>query len=137
MIKSIAHVTAYVINQDEALDFYTNKLGFEIGDDMVVEGGFRWLTVYPASQPQLQLVLAELKEGPMFSEDTAARIKSLVEEGALGVGVFETEDCHKTYEELLAKGVEFIQPPTEQLYGIEAMGKDNSGNWFSLTQPKK
>ena len=137
MITSIAHVTVYVLNQDQALDFYKNKLGFDIGDDMTVEGGFRWLTVHPKGQPQLELVLAEPKEGPMFTKDSAEKIRSLIEDGAFGVGVFETEDCQKTYDELVAKGVEFTQPPTEQLYGIEAMGKDNSGNWFSLTQRAK
>jgi len=137
MITSIAHVTVHVLNQDEALDFYKNKLGFEVGDDMTVEGGFRWLTVHTKSQPQLELVLAEPKEGPMFSKDAANKIRSLVKDGAFGVGVFETENCQKTYDELVAKGVEFIQPPTEEFYGVEAMGKDNSGNWFSLTQRAK
>ncbi|WP_370981080.1 VOC family protein [Agaribacterium sp. ZY112] len=137
MITSIAHVTVYVLNQDEALDFYKNKLGFEVGDDMTVEGGFRWLTVHPKSSPQPELVLAEPKEGPMFTKDSAEKIRSLVAEGAFGVGVFETENCQKTYELLASKGVEFIQPPTDQLYGVEAMGKDNSGNWFSLVQQAK
>lgn len=137
MIKSIAHVTVYVLNQDEALDFYVNKLGFEVGDDMTVEGGFRWLTVNPKSQSQLQLVLAEPKEGPMFTKEAANKIRSLIEDGAFGVGVFETDDCQQTYEELVTKGVEFIQPPTEQLYGVEALAIDNSGNWFSLVQRAK
>ncbi|MBQ4835733.1 MULTISPECIES: VOC family protein [Pseudoalteromonas] len=134
MITSIAHATIYVLNQEEALDFYQNKLGFEVGDDMKVEGGFRWLTVHPKSKPQLQLVLAEPKEGPMFSKDAAEKIRNLITEGAFGAGVFETENCHRTYEELVAKGVEFIQPPTKQLYGVEAMAIDNSGNWFSLVE---
>ncbi len=137
MIKSIAHVTVYVLNQEEALDFYVNKLGFEVGDDMTVEGGFRWLTVNPKSQSQLQLVLAEPKEGPMFTKEAANKIRSLIEDGAFGVGVFETDDCQQTYEELVTKGVEFIQPPTEQLYGVEALAIDNSGNWFSLVQRAK
>ena len=137
MIKSIAHVNVYVLNQDNALDFYKNKLGFEVGDDMTIEGGFRWLTVNPKSQPQLQLVLAEPQEGPMFTKESAIKIRSLIEDGAFGVGVFETDDCQQTYDELVAKGVEFFQPPIEQLYGVEAMGKDDSGNWFSLVQPAK
>lgn len=134
MITSIAHATIYVLNQEQALDFYQNKLGFAVGDDMTVEGGFRWLTVHPKTNAQIELVLAEPKEGPMFTKDAAEKIRGLIEEGAFGVGVFETNDCQKTYQELVAKGVEFIQPPTEQLYGIEAMAKDNSGNWFSLVQ---
>ena len=134
MIQSIAHMTVYVLDQDAALEFYRDKLGFEVGTDITVEGGFRWLTVFAKAQPSLELVLAEPKEGPMFTEDSAKKIRSLIEDGAFGVGVFETADCRKTYEELVIKGVEFTQPPTEQFYGIEAMGKDNSGNWFSLTQ---
>ncbi len=137
MITSIAHVTVYVLNQDQALEFYRNKLGFEVGDDMTVEGGFRWLTVHPKANPQLELVLAEPKEGPMFTKDSAEKIRGLIEDGAFGVGVFETENCQQTYDELVGKGVEFMQPPTEQLYGVEAMGKDNSGNWFSLVERNK
>ncbi len=137
MIKSIAHVNVYVLNQEKALDFYKNKLGFDVGDDMTIDGGFRWLTVNPKGQPQLQLVLAEPQEGPMFTNEAAIKIRSLIEDGAFGVGVFETDDCQKTYEELAAKGVEFFQPPIEQLYGVEAMGKDDSGNWFSLVQRAK
>lgn len=136
MITSIAHVTVHVINQEEALDFYTNKLGFEVGDDMTVEGGFRWLTVRPSTKSELELVLAEPNEGPMFSKEAAEKIRELIKDGAFGVGVFETEDCQKTYDELVARGVEFTQPPTDELYGIEAMGLDNSGNWFSLVQRK-
>ena len=137
MITSIAHATIYVLNQEAALDFYKNKLGFEVGDDMEVEGGFRWLTVHPKSKPELQLVLAEPKEGPMFTQDSAEKIRSLIKEGAFCAGVFETENCQQTYEELVTKGVEFMQPPSEQLYGVEAMGIDNSGNWFSLVQQEK
>lgn len=134
MIQSIAHVTVYVLDQDEALKFYRDKLGFEVGTDMTVEGGFRWLTVFAKAQPDLELVLAEPKEGPMFTKDSAKKIRALVAEGAFGAGVFATDNCQETYEELVSKGVEFTLPPTEQFYGIEAMGKDNSGNWFSLTQ---
>ena len=137
MIQSIAHVTVYVLNQDEALEFYQKKLGFEVGADFTVDGGFRWLTVFAKAQPDLELVLAEPKEGPMFSKDAAEKIRALVAEGAFGAGVFETNDCQKAYEELVAKGVDFIQPPTEQLYGIEALGVDDSGNWFSLTERAK
>lgn len=137
MIQSIAHVTAYVLDQDEALEFYRDKLGFEVGMDMTMEGGFRWLTVSAKTQPELELVLAEPNEGPMFDKDSAEKIRELVAKGAFGVGVFATDNCQETYDELLAKGVKFTQPPTKQFYGIEAMGKDNSGNWFSLVQQTK
>ena len=137
MIQTIAHVTVYVLDQKEALEFYRDKLGFEVGMDITIEGGFRWITVFAKAQPDLELVLAEPKEGPMFSKDSAKKIRALVSEGAFGVGVFGTDNCQETYEELVTKGVEFTQPPTEQFYGIEALGKDNSGNWFSLTQQTK
>ena len=73
----------------------------------------------------------------MFTQESAEKIRDLIQSGAFGVGVFETEDCQKTYEELVAKGVTFTQPPKEELYGVEALGVDNSGNWFSLVQPSK
>ncbi len=92
MITSIAHTTIYVLNQEEALDFYKNKLGFEVGDDMKMEGDFRWLTVYPKSKPQTHLVLAEPKEGPMFTKSSAKKIRSLIEEGEFGDGVFVNEN---------------------------------------------
>lgn len=134
MIQSVAHMTVYVLNQNEALDFYCNKLGFEKRMDITVEGGYRWVTVSAKAQPDLEIALAEPVEGPFLTKDAAEKIRALVAEGAFGAGVFATDDCHKTYEELVAKGVEFSMPPTEQDYGIEAMGIDNSGNWFSLTQ---
>ena len=101
------------------------------------ESGPRWLTVSPKGQPDLELVLAELTQGPMFDAETAEGIRSLVEDGALGIGVFETDDIHSDYECLSGQGVEFVSPPKEQFYGTEAIAKDNSGNWFSLTERKR
>ena len=92
MIQGIAHVTVHVLDQDEALTFYTEKLGVEVGMDMTMDGGFRWLTVFAKAQPTLELVLAEPKEGPMFDKDSAEKIRDLVTAGAFGVGVFETDD---------------------------------------------
>lgn len=136
MIQRLSHTTVYVLNQDEALEFYRDKLGFEVRADFSMEGGFRWLSVGAPAQPDMQLVLALLAEGPMFEAAAAEQMRKLVENGAFGIGVFETADCQATYDELVAKGVEFTMPPTERFYGIEALGKDNSGNWFSLTQRK-
>jgi len=96
--------------------------------------GFRWLTVGPKSQPDLEIVLMEPKAGFMFDEATVKTIRELIAKGAMGAGVFNTDDCHATYEELKKRGVEFLLPPQERPYGIEAILKDNSGNWFSLTQ---
>ena len=133
MIQKLSHATIYVLDQEQALDFYTNKLGFEMRMDVTMDNGFRWLTVGPKSQPDLELVLFAVKPG-MFDEAAAGHLRALLEQGALGVGVFDTDDCRATYAELSAKGVDFISPPQEQPYGIEATFRDNSGNVFSLTQ---
>lgn len=134
MIRRLSHATIYVLDQEQALDFYTNKLGFAVRMDMTTDDGFRWLTVGPPSQPELELVLFATTPGGMLDEATASNIRELLAKGALGVGVFETADCHATYAELKAKGVEFVSPPQEQPYGVEATFKDNSGNFYSLTQ---
>ncbi len=134
MIQKLSHATIYVLDQEQALDFYTNKLGFEVRMDMSMDDGFRWLTVGPKSQPELELVLFAVKPAGMFDEATASHLRAILEKGVLGMGVFDTDDCHATYAELKAKGVEFMSPPQEQPYGVEATFKDNSGNVFSLTQ---
>jgi catechol 2,3-dioxygenase-like lactoylglutathione lyase family enzyme len=136
MIKKLSHATIYVTNQDEAYDFYVNKLGFEVRTDAKMDGGFRWLTVGPKSQPDIEIVLMEPKPGFMFAEETVNQLRSLIEKGVMGAGVFEADDCRATYAELKKRGVEFMSPPEEKFYGIEAIFKDNSGNWFSLTQHK-
>jgi len=123
MIKSIAHVTVYVLNQDEALAFYRDKLGFEVGMDMTVEGGFRWLTIHTKAQPQLEMVLAEPKEGPMFTKDSAEKIRGLIEDGAFGVGVFETEDCQETYKELVAKALSSCNLRLNSFTALRPWGK--------------
>ena len=136
MIRKLTHVTVYVQNQEEALKFYRDKLGFEVRTDNRMESGFWWLTVGPKTQPDFELVLMEPTPGYMYDQATADQLRSLIKIGALGGGVFETDDCQKTYEELKAKGVEFMGPPAERFYGIECVMKDNSGNWFSITQRK-
>jgi catechol 2,3-dioxygenase-like lactoylglutathione lyase family enzyme len=135
MIARMSHTTIYVLNQQEALEFYTQKLGFEVRMDQTMEGGFRWLTVGPKSQPDLEIILFEVKAGPMMDEATAQQFRALIEKGRIGPGVFQTADCRKTYEELKARGVQFVSPPQDRFYGVEAILKDNSGNWFSMTQP--
>lgn len=136
MIKKMSHTTIYVANQDEALKFYTEKLGFEVRTDATMDGGFRWLTLGLKSQPDLEFVLMEPKAGMMMDEDTASNLRALVGKGVLGAGVFDTDDVRAAYEELKSRGVEFMGPPAERPYGIEALFKDNSGNWFSLTERK-
>jgi catechol 2,3-dioxygenase-like lactoylglutathione lyase family enzyme len=137
MIQRLSHATLFVEDQDAAKDFYVNKLGFEVRFDETMDNGFRWLTVAPKAQPELQIVLMKAAINPFFLDaESAAALQLLLKKGVLGAGVFQTGDCHKTYEELSAKGVEFKSPPQERFYGTEAVFKDNCGNWFSLTQPK-
>jgi catechol 2,3-dioxygenase-like lactoylglutathione lyase family enzyme len=135
MIQRLSHTTLYVLDQDDAKDFYVNKLGFEARMDAKMDNGFRWLTVSPKGQPDLQIILMQV-DGPYIQPEAAAALRTLLTEGKINGGVLQTSDCRKTYEELKAKGVEFTSPPKEQFYGVEAVMKDNSGNWFSLTEPK-
>jgi len=137
MIQRLSHSTLYVTDQDAAREFYVTKLGFELRMDQEFNG-FRWLTVGPKGQPDFQLIL--MKVGANMGGDTESsnQIRDLITKGKLGAaGVFETADCRKTYDELSAKGVEFLAPPEDKFYGVEAIFKDPCGNRFSLTQPKK
>ena len=134
MITRLSHATIYVLDQDEALAFYRDKLGLEVRTDATMDNGFRWLTVGPRTQPDLNIVLMAVKESPMFPADKVALLRQLIEAGVLGAGAFEVDDCRKTYEELKAKGVQFQTPPTGRFYGVEALCKDNPGNWFSMCQ---
>lgn len=137
MIKRMSHATVWVSDAEEAKKFYTEKLGCEVRTDAMVGENFRWLTVGFKDQPDLEIVLLEPKPGMLLDEESAAKLRSLVEKGVLGAGVFGTDDCRATYEELKAKGVTFMGEPTERPYGIEAVLRDNSGNWFSMTEEKK
>jgi len=136
MISKFTHATIWVINQEEAYDFYVNKLGFEVRTDATMEGGLRWLTVGPKEQKDMEIILMEIKSGMLMDESAANQLRTLVKNGVLGAGVFETPDCRKAYEEMRSRGVEFKSAPEEKFYGIEAIFKDNSGNWFSMNQPK-
>jgi len=135
VIEQLSHVTLYVLDQDEALVFYRDKLGFEVRND-VKSPNFRWLTVGPKTQPGLELALMPV-DGPVIPADAAAKLRDLIRAGTFRIGVLETSDCQGTYEELKARGVEFQAPPTERFYGVEAILKDNSGNWFTLIQRTK
>lgn len=142
MITGLSHVGIYVLDQDSARAFYTEKLGFEVRDDVEMgegfEGagaGFRWLTVSAPGRPELKFILAAPEMG--HDEATAKQIRELVAKGVFGAGVLETDDCRTTFEELSAKGVEFVAEPAERPYGIEALFRDDSGNWFSLTEHKE
>ncbi len=131
MITQLGVVTIYVHDQEEALAFYTDKLGFEKRADASM-GPARWVTVAPKNQHSPQIALVE--PVPAFhGEETATQLKARV--GQNPTWSFQTDDCRKTYEELLARGVEFVNPPSEQFYGVEAIFKDLYGNTFSLLQP--
>jgi catechol 2,3-dioxygenase-like lactoylglutathione lyase family enzyme len=137
MITKMTHTPIFVLDQDAALDFYVNKLGFQVHTDAPMGENFRWLTVCSKEAPDFEIILMKVSPEFMKNEDDYNRLKSLVENGKMGAGVFETNDCRATYEELRAKGVEFLSPPAERFYGIECVMKDNSGNWFSVTEVTK
>lgn len=146
MVTKFSHTSLFVLDQDKAYDFYVNKLGFKVNTDATMENGFRWLTLNPPEQPDLEVVLMPiLHESMLKSEknpegldaESIAAYKLLLEKGIMGAGVMHTPDCKATYEELKAKGVQFKGEPKEQFYGIEAVVFDGCGNWFSMTQPKE
>ncbi len=132
MIRGISHVNVFVLDQDRAKDFYVDKLGFDVRTDVSMDG-FRWLTVGPPGQPDINVLLAK-PAPPMFSEEDAQALRALIAKGAMAGGVIDTDDCRATYEDLKRKGVEFLQEPADRPYGVEALFRDDSGNWFSLTQ---
>lgn len=142
MITKLSHSCFYVLDQDSAKEFYTNKLGFTVRTDVEMgegfEGagkGFRWLTVSPPDQPEMEIILADCRMG--HDEQTAKELRSLVAKGALGAAAFDTDNCQKSFEELSARGVTFLSEPAERPYGIEAVFRDDSGNWFSLTERRE
>jgi len=133
MITGLSHATIWVLDQDRALTFYTQKLGYGVGTDADMGGGNRWLTVTHPKQPGFELILA-YPGPPMLSPEDGESIRAMIAKGALGGGVMRCDDVYATYEELKAKGVDFIQEPAERPYGVEALFRDDSGTWFSLTQ---
>lgn len=134
MITNINLTGVYVEDQDAALEFYTGKLGFELRQDVTM-GDYRWLTVGHPSQPELNLVLSAV--GPPLDAESAEAVRRLLGKGAMNAGGLQVDDCRKTFEELSAKGVEFLQEPSDRPYGVEAVMRDNSGNWWVLVEPKE
>jgi catechol 2,3-dioxygenase-like lactoylglutathione lyase family enzyme len=135
MLKQLTHVNVWVHDQDEALAFYTEKLGLELRDDVTVEelGNFRWLTVGPVGQPDIALTLMSVQPD-WLDDDTREQLTSLVGKGVAGGLFFSTDDCRAAYEELKGRGVEFVEEPTERPYGIDAALRDPSGNQIRLVQ---
>ena len=135
MIK-LSNAQLWVHDQDEALDFYTRKLGMEVRSDVTLPelGDFRWLTVGPPNQPDIAITLMAIPDPPVMDEGTAAQVKDLMAKGFAGAIFLTTDDVHADYEQLKARGVEFSEPPEERPYGIDSGFRDPSGNSFRLTQ---
>ncbi len=138
MIK-IATAQLWVHDQDEALAFYTQKLGMEVRTDVTLPemGDFRWLTVSPAGQEDVAIVLMAIPGPPVMDADTAEQVRGLMAKGFAGTVFLTTDDCQASYEELKSRGVEFTEAPEERPYGIDSGFRDPSGNSFRLTQVRE
>jgi predicted enzyme related to lactoylglutathione lyase len=137
MIGKLTQATIWVHDQDEALEFYTKKLGMKVREDVTVAemGNYRWLTVGPATQPDVSFILT-IPGPPVVDGDTARQLRDFIAQGIIGSLHFATDDCRATYQELEGHGVEFIMEPTEMPYGIDAQFHDPSGNKLRITQAK-
>jgi predicted enzyme related to lactoylglutathione lyase len=138
MIK-IANAHMWVNDQDEALEFYTQKLGMEVRIDATMPemGNFRWLTVGPVGQPDVSIVLMAIPGPPVMDAETAEQVRTLMAKGFAGTVFLTTDDCLTAYEELKGRGVEFTEPPEERPYGIDSGFRDPSGNSIRLTQVRE
>jgi uncharacterized glyoxalase superfamily protein PhnB len=132
----IATAQVWVHDQDEALDFYTKKLGMEVRSDVTVPemGNFRWLTVGPPGQEDVAIVLMAIPGPPVMDAETAEQVKTLMAKGFAGTVFLTTDDVQASYEELKKRGVEFVEEPEERPYGIDSAFRDPSGNNFRLTE---
>jgi catechol 2,3-dioxygenase-like lactoylglutathione lyase family enzyme len=135
MITNISLVTVYCLDQDAARDYYVDVLGFEPRTDVTMGEGFRWVTVGHPSQPELEITL--MTPGPPLEQDAADFIRRQLEAGKMGGIGLRVDDCRKTHSELSAKGVTFLQEPSDRPYGVEAVMRDVSGNWLVLVEPKE
>jgi catechol 2,3-dioxygenase-like lactoylglutathione lyase family enzyme len=132
-LAHITHSQIYVLDQDEALDFYVGKLGMEVASDADL-GFMRWLTVRVPGDPGREIVL-ERPGPPSLDDATAEQVRELVTKGAMGAVIMTTDDCRATYEDLRARGVEFTEEPTERFYGIDCALRDPFGNHIRITEP--
>ena len=133
MITNVALTTVYCLDQDVAREFYVDKLGFRPGTDATM-GDFRWVTVYHPDHRELEITL--MTPGPPLDPDAADFIRRQLGKGQMGGLGLRVDDCRKTYDELSALGVEFVQEPSERPYGVEAVMRDVSGNWLVLVEPR-
>jgi predicted enzyme related to lactoylglutathione lyase len=135
----IASAQLWVHDQDEALAFYTEKVGMVTHADVTIPelGNFRWLAVGPADQPDVSIVLMAIPGPPMFEPETTEQIYALMSKGVAGTVFLSTDDCYASYEELAGRGVEFVEQPEERPYGIDSGFRDPSGNHIRLTQVRE
>jgi catechol 2,3-dioxygenase-like lactoylglutathione lyase family enzyme len=133
MITNVSLVSVYCLDQDSTRDFYVDVLGFEPRTDATLDG-YRWVTVGHPNQPKLELTL--MTPGPPLDDDAADFVRRQLEKGQLGGVGLNVDDCRKTYEELVGKEVTFLQEPTDRPYGVEAVMRDNTGNWLVLVESK-
>jgi catechol 2,3-dioxygenase-like lactoylglutathione lyase family enzyme len=135
----ISTAQLWVHDQDEALAFYTEKLGMEVRSDVTVPelGNFRWLTVGPPGQDEIAIVLMAIPDPPVMDPETAEKVKGLMAKGFAGTVFLTTDDVQASYEELKSRGVEFTEAPEERPYGIDSSFRDPSGNSFRLTQVRE
>ena len=138
MIK-ISVAQLWVHDQDEALAFYTEKLGMEVRNDATLPemGNFRWLTVGPPGQEDIAIVLMAIPGEPVMDSETAEQVRELMSKGFAGTVFLTTDDVHASYEELKSRGVEFFEEPEERPYGIDSGFRDPSGNHFRLTHVRE
>jgi catechol 2,3-dioxygenase-like lactoylglutathione lyase family enzyme len=135
MIQGLGIVTVWTFDQQRTKAFFTEKLDFEVRSEVSM-GEMTWVTVSAKEQQGVELALMSL-DGPGLDPESAEALKKLVGKGVMGAGAFRTDDCRGDYETFRARGVEFIQEPQERPYGIEAIFRDDSGNWYSLTQRRE
>jgi catechol 2,3-dioxygenase-like lactoylglutathione lyase family enzyme len=135
MITNVSLVTVYCLDQDKAKDFYVDTLGFEVHTDITMGEGFRWVTVRHPNQPELEITL--MTPGPPLDPEAADFIRRQLEKGGMGGLGLRVDDCRKTFQDLSAKGVTFLQEPSDRPYGVEAVMRDISGNWLVLVEPKE
>ena len=136
MINAITHSQLFVLDQDEAIDFYVGTLELELNTDADL-GFMRWLTVNVPVEPEREIILS-LPGPPMHDDATAEQVRELITKGAMGPAmIFRTDDVRRDYEKLVARGVEFNEQPTERFYGTDCGFRDPFGNWHRLAQPKE
>jgi uncharacterized glyoxalase superfamily protein PhnB len=138
-VIKISTAQLWVDDQDEALEFWTQKVGMEVRSDVTLPelGDFRWLTVGPAGQPDTAIVLMAIPGPPVMDGDTAEQVRNLMAKGFAGTIFLTTDDVRSSYEELKGRGVEFSEEPEERPYGIDSGFRDPAGNSVRLTQPRE